>query len=146
MTDTFPVELHVPGQPIPQGSKQVSRSGHSYEANKKTRPWRAVVADCASHFRAQHPGIGLPLDGNISAELTFTFARPPSAKKRAYPNVKPDIDKLCRAIFDSLTGILIVDDCRVVSLKATKQYGEPGVHIALVGSPFVEKKKRATRV
>jgi hypothetical protein len=39
-----------------------------------------------------------------------------------HPTVKPDIDKLVRAINDALTGILFTDDCQVVSISMTKDY------------------------
>ena len=38
---------------------------------------------------------------------------------------KPDIDKLVRAILDSLKGILINDDSQVTELQAYKSYGSP---------------------
>jgi Holliday junction resolvase RusA-like endonuclease len=41
--------------------------------------------------------------------------------------VKPDIDKLTRAILDGLTdGGLLADDARVVELHITKRYPTPG--------------------
>jgi Holliday junction resolvase RusA-like endonuclease len=43
------------------------------------------------------------------------------------PAVKPDIDKLCRAILDGLQdGGLLAEDSRVVTLTATKRYPNPG--------------------
>lgn len=39
------------------------------------------------------------------------------------PGVKPDLDKLCRALLDGMTdGGLITDDARVVGLHAHKRY------------------------
>jgi Holliday junction resolvase RusA-like endonuclease len=40
------------------------------------------------------------------------------------PTVKPDIDKLCRAILDALTdsGAIFDDDSQVVQLVASKNY------------------------
>ncbi len=42
---------------------------------------------------------------------------------------RPDLDKLCRACLDSLTGIVWRDDAQVVRLEASKDYGAPGVMI-----------------
>ena len=56
----------------------------------------------------------------------------PKTVKRIYPFVRPDLDKLCRAVLDALTGIAYKDDQQVVSLFATKSYGErAGVFILL---------------
>ncbi len=41
----------------------------------------------------------------------------------------PDLDKLCRACLDSLTGIVWRDDSQVVRLEANKDYGAPGAMI-----------------
>ena len=38
--------------------------------------------------------------------------------------VKPDIDKLTRAVLDALTHHAYDDDCQVVSLNVVKLYGE----------------------
>jgi len=56
---------------------------------------------------------------------TFYFERPESAKKRLFPSVRPDIDKLLRAVFDSCKGILYEDDAQIVSTHARKEYGTP---------------------
>lgn len=61
----------------------------------------------------------------VEMVCTFYFERPVSCKKRLYPAVKPDIDKLLRAVFDSLTGVAYEDDGQVVSLVSRKEYGTP---------------------
>jgi Holliday junction resolvase RusA-like endonuclease len=44
----------------------------------------------------------------------------------------PDLDKLVRAILDSLTGVVWRDDAQVVDIVARKVYAEtPGVDIAI---------------
>ena len=50
-------------------------------------------------------------------------------RRRAWPDRRPDLDKLCRACLDSLTGIVWRDDTQVVHLEASKDYGAPGVMI-----------------
>ena len=44
----------------------------------------------------------------------------PSAPR--HPGRKPDLDKLVRAVFDSLTSIVWIDDAQVVRLTAMKRY------------------------
>lgn len=78
------------------------------------------------------------LDGPIALTALFVLARPsghwgsgarsgvlrPSAP--VMPAVRPDIDKLARAILDGLTGTVWRDDSQVVALSSVaKVYGEP---------------------
>lgn len=139
--------LHVAGLPIPQGSKSVDRRGFMYEANKRTGPWRKHVKERAQSRRAgtNHVMYATP----VSVRLTFVLPRPKSHWRTGrnagllrdgaprYPGVKPDVDKLVRAIFDALTAADVWrDDCLVVHLTATKRYPmrttdeeQPGVYI-----------------
>lgn len=68
----------------------------------------------------------------VELHLEFMFAKPGSApKKRVYPAIKPDIDKLVRSTLDALTGVLFADDSQVVKLMADKVYGpQERVHIS----------------
>jgi Holliday junction resolvase RusA-like endonuclease len=59
----------------------------------------------------------------VAVEMAFEFLVPPSARKRTEHTVKPDIDKLIRAVLDALTGICYEDDAQVISVRATKGYG-----------------------
>ena len=81
--------------------------------------------------RGDHPGV-------FQASLRFVFTEPKrgalfQGNLDPIHAVKPDIDKLTRAVFDSLTsGGIIEDDARCHRLEATKEYGDnPGVHIHL---------------
>jgi len=50
----------------------------------------------------------------------------PKRPKYALPAVKPDTDKLQRALGDVLTIAQIIhDDARITTWHATKRYGEP---------------------
>ena len=56
--------------------------------------------------------------------MTFTLPRPRSVPvhKRPRPKVRPDLDKLVRALLDALQGIAFIDDAQVVRLEAVKEY------------------------
>ena len=58
------------------------------------------------------------------------------------PPRRPDLDKLCRACLDSLTGIVWRDDAQVVRLEASKGYGAPGVVIWV--EPIAAREVAAT--
>jgi crossover junction endodeoxyribonuclease RusA len=117
----------VYGKPQPQGSTRAFLSGgkvNTTSANKNLKPWRQQLTDTAF---AECGGIPYSGNGNeaICVTMTFYFDRPKSAKKRRMPTVKPDVDKLIRAILDSLTGICYRDDAQVVQVAALKFYGGP---------------------
>jgi hypothetical protein len=57
----------------------------------------------------------------VHVEAVYEFV--PPLKKRRSPCVRPDVDKLARALLDSLIGIAFIDDQQVVSLLVRKVYG-----------------------
>jgi len=118
----------VYGKPAPQGSMKAFRNKYTGRAmltsdNKLLKPWRQEVAQTAMLFWKQSFDVATP----VQVELDFYFARPKSAsvKRRPGMTVKPDVDKLVRAIFDALTGIVIHDDSQIVNVTARKHYGDP---------------------
>lgn len=114
------LQFSIPGTPIPQGSKRHVGNGRMIEANPKLRPWRAEVTRAALlALGDQEP---FQKSDGISVELTF-FLPKPKTVTRSMPTVKPDIDKLSRAILDGITDAGIwPDDSQVIKLQATKNY------------------------
>lgn len=125
------------GVPIPQGSKRIGRAGRKgrpllIDANDDVlKPWRDVVARAAREAMAGAAALNVPVD----VSLVFYMPRPgghyradgvtlrPSAP--AWPAVKPDVDKLERAVFDGMTaGGLWVDDSRAVVVRKVKKYAD----------------------
>jgi Holliday junction resolvase RusA-like endonuclease len=122
MTDRDAVSFFIEGVPIPQGSKTVSQAkGRAWlrDANAaRLKPWRHVVAT--------HADLGVTFDCPVTVTLSFVLPRP-QKPRWAVPAVKPDIDKLTRAVLDGLTdGGLLADDARVVDLIVRKRYPNPG--------------------
>jgi len=123
------IHFTVPGIAAPQGSKKAFRTKGGrialVESSPNVKPYRASVASAAYAAGAK------VLHGPIFITVVFQFVRPKShytakgALRDAAPrNVgKPDIDKLCRAVLDALTGIAYADDSQVVALDASKVYG-----------------------
>jgi Holliday junction resolvase RusA-like endonuclease len=64
-----------------------------------------------------------PRGASVKVNAVFQFVRPKSDQKRAAPTVKPDVDKLGRALLDALTNVAYVDDAQVVQLQVWKVYG-----------------------
>lgn len=134
------IEFFVEGEPYPQGSKTAINIGGKCrvieskgKGTAKHKKWRKLVNDkCGDMARVE--GI-VPLDGPIKVELKFYLPKPPSRPKTNWlVYVKPDIDKLCRSVLDSITGVYIVEDSRVSVLTASKEYAidrPNGVHIVV---------------
>ena len=128
------VTFSVPGRPRPQGSKRPipTKGGIRLVEQVKGLPdWRAQVRHEASLACPRGPTV-LP----VGLNLTFVFDRPKGHYKAsgdlkpaapAWPDKRSvgDCDKLCRAVFDAMTGVAFVDDCQVVTLVARKVYGFP---------------------
>ena len=117
------------GTPQPQGSSRAFVRGGKVNitsANKKLKPWRQ---ECADTLFVQSGCMPYNGDGREAyrVSLDFYLERPPSVpRKRVMPTVKPDLDKLVRAILDAGTGILWKDDAQVVEFsRVRKCYGSP---------------------
>jgi crossover junction endodeoxyribonuclease RusA len=125
MTATKEVSFTVYGKPEPQGSIRAFMVGGKPRLtsdNAKLKPWRQQVALSAIAEGMQKIGKHEP----VRLFVDFYLERPTSApKSRICPAVKPDLDKLLRAVKDALKGIAWEDDVQVVCVQATKQYGSP---------------------
>ena len=124
------IEFTVPGMAAPQGSKRLVRlrNGRTvmFDQCKRLKPWRAAVA-----YEAGRVWVGPPAAAACAISVEFVVERPKSHWRKAgtltnkaplHPG-KPDIDKLCRALLDGLTGVVMVDDSQVIWLNAHKRYG-----------------------
>jgi Holliday junction resolvase RusA-like endonuclease len=118
-TETL-VRFTVVGEPIPQGSKSAYvRGGRAVIAddNKHLKRWRKDVTAAAAHVRPAEP-----IDGDLVVAIEFRLVQPKSVR-RERPNVRPDVDKLIRSVFDGITDSgLWSDDARVVTVWASKVY------------------------
>ena len=123
------VSFFIAGLPVPQGSKKafvVGKRAVIVDDNAAAlKPWRAKVGTAAD--------IGVTFAGPVTVNLTFYM---PSPKRPRWdvPAVKPDLDKLTRAVLDGLTdGGLIEDDARVVDMRLREFYADDhhscGVHV-----------------
>lgn len=64
------------------------------------------------------------LDEPLQLVLKFVVERPGKPKFADAPAVAADLDKMVRAVGDALTGVIWVDDSRVVELIASKRFGD----------------------
>jgi Holliday junction resolvase RusA-like endonuclease len=125
------VELMIPGIAEPKGSFTAVRRGRfnillnggNSAAHERHKDWAHRVAHYAKATVAAN-AILSPCDEPMCFDVTFYLPRPKSAAKRTHCAVKPDIDKLLRAVFDPLKDILITEDSRFVGGSVKKVYAD----------------------
>ena len=130
LTDSL-IAFQVHGLPIAQGSlRSWVKNGKPIITStaKGLSSWRRLVADVAQRFAPAEPW-----EGPVAIDLHFGLPKPKSApkKRRVWPDKRPDLDKLTRAVLDSLTYVVFSDDSQVVVIHATKDYGAPGVSVEI---------------
>jgi Holliday junction resolvase RusA-like endonuclease len=126
-------------EPRPQGSKKYvgtrrTAAGNNIpliiEASPGLPVWRKAVSDAV--IQGMHDSGDLTkFEGAVKVEAVFYLTRKPTVK-RAHPTVPPDVDKLSRALLDSLKPVW-GDDSQVVRLEVSKKYavGQPGVAVTI---------------
>jgi Holliday junction resolvase RusA-like endonuclease len=129
--------MFIEGSPRPQGSKKAFARGKSIvlvEANKELPAWREHMTRMLQLKQMEETQ---PFTTAVNVALTFWLPRPKSVK-RQYATGTYDIDKLTRAVLDSITKAGVWrDDSDVVDLTVRKTYAdahEPGVLISI--TPF----------
>lgn len=132
MSTTF---FWVPGLPVTKGSaialpnKRTGRPVVVQERRKELKSWAAAIRMAAAEVGAR------TLEGAVTLDLEFRLPRPKRHHGKSgavHPSaplahaVKPDLDKLVRAVGDSLCGVLYHDDAQVATITARKIYAAPG--------------------
>ena len=110
--------ITVYGSPVAQGNHRTSQTGVIYETTKGHRPWRDSVGWAAREA-------GGRVAGPVQVSMSFTLPKPASAPKRrvTYPDRKPDLSKLVRAVEDALTDAGVwEDDARVIKCVSRKVF------------------------
>jgi Holliday junction resolvase RusA-like endonuclease len=130
-------QLFIEGSPRPQGSKKAFTRGTSIvlvEANKELPAWRDHMTRMLQ-LKQLEQETAFTTATNVA--LTFWLPRPKSVK-RQYATGTYDIDKLTRAVLDSITKAGVWrDDSDVVDLTVRKTYDDlhpAGVLISI--TPF----------
>lgn len=138
--------FRVFGNPASQGSKipgMNRKTGKMFvrdQAGKGLSTWRQDIIRAALIARGCDPDTGhapqpdadgnspapiLTIEGACALQIMIFLPRPASIsiKKRPLPSVKPDLDKMTRAIMDGLKEAGVYrDDALVVKIWVIKQY------------------------
>lgn len=117
----------VSGVPVSQGSMVALRNGHlRHSKGAALTRWRALVFK-AAYEAARGLNVDVPLDGPVRLRLVFVLPRP-KRPRFWVPAVKPDLDKLVRAVGDALcpsSGPRVLrEDSRIVHVDAHKVYAD----------------------
>ncbi len=112
-----------PGRRVLLNPKAVLLEGRRDESRKAFVGWRTAVASEARAWVARNP-THRPWDGPLSIAIIFSLERPKSRRREHYHTTRPDLDKLIRAVFDSMRGTIWTDDARVAVQHATKTYAD----------------------
>ena len=125
---TFQTTFIVYGQPQGKARPRFTRTGRAYTP-KKTADYEDEIRLMAKAAM----GITEPLETPIAAYIYISMPVPQSySKKRSKdcldgferPTKRPDTDNIVKAFLDACNGIVYKDDAQVVSLHATKVFGE----------------------
>lgn len=113
----------VLGAPATKGSTVSFMGAHGIVTTsdcKGLAAWTQAVG-----WAAKFSGVVLvPPPRPVRVRVAFQFTRPKSDRTRIHHTVRPDIDKLARALLDALTGVGYHDDAQVVELTVEKSYGD----------------------
>ena len=125
------VSLSVTGNPASQGSHAIMHGRIVQVNSSKHKAWRKAIVQEAI---AILPDDWQPIDEPCELIVNFYLPKPKTVD-RQLPSVSPDLDKLIRAVGDSLTDSgIVIDDSRIVRISARKLYAEgiePGATISV---------------
>ncbi len=134
---TAAVYFVVTGNPVGKGRPRATSRGGFVRmyTDAKTLGFEAAVADEARIAMSNFELFDTPMQLQLSAY--YPIPKSWSKKKRQlavdgeiYPQVKPDLDNVMKAVLDALNGVVYADDSQVINLVATKRYStDPRVEV-----------------
>ena len=151
MTEGAWLRIDARGVPVQKGTIQTTNKGGAYwREGKALKQWEAAIAAAATEAMEKN-GLTI-LDGPIFLCATFWMKRPKARKTEFFHTVRPDLDKLFRAVGDALQGIVYEDDKQISQIDSAKVYEgseallplgpitleEPGVIIYVAEMPHHE--------
>lgn len=127
------VKVEILGEPVAKGRpRATSFQGRARTYTPaKTRNYESHVREVAAG-RMQELGLA-PFRRPVEVEIGAVMPVPRSwsAKKRAQAIAgvvahvsRPDLDNIAKAVLDAVNGVVIEDDCQIVSMVSVKHYGE----------------------
>lgn len=130
--------FRVDGKPVPQGNHRATRDGRIYETSKGHARWRKAVfiearVTAMNARNVLQEDVPIPKDVPVVVWARYTFFTADDRRWGKPKTSAPDVDKLNRAIGDSLEDAGVVwNDAQIVAWPCcpAKVYGErPGVEV-----------------
>ncbi len=119
------ITFFVQGHPV--AWQRAGRCGNRSFTPKKTATWKTTIAWAAKLHRPREL-----MEGPLAMELVFHFKRPKNVKKDVHHCIgRSDVDNFAKSVMDALHDIFYKNDNQIVLLKASKDYGDPGVVITV---------------
>lgn len=128
--DMYMIEFKVDGAAVPKQRPRIS--GHRAYTPKRTKDYEERVLNAfRSSYKGIHPAFGKDVPVRVGIRIVQAVPKSWSKKKRAQAEqgeIVPlgrngDIDNVAKSILDALNGYAYEDDCQVVRLTVSKEYG-----------------------
>lgn len=132
------IKIEILGTPKPKQSARFriikTKAGGQFISSYQNKEVKDTEANIGYTAIQQLPANFKPFDCPISAYVEYIFPLPLSFPKkkieaiksgeRIYKDTKPDLsDNLNKGLIDALSGIVYINDSRIVSMAASKYYG-----------------------
>lgn len=105
----------------PVSFKRTLANGKRRFNDRRYSDFKDVLAHIAKIF------VRAPLKGNIKISVDFFKLKPKKITSRLWG----DLDNHLKAVLDALNGIAYLDDCQVVQISGSKNFGEAKIVITL---------------
>ncbi len=139
MTDLKEIKLTFLGEPTPKAAIKHVFAGGKMHGFKPAKTQHAMD-DIRAQLKPQLPVDWTAIEGPISATVVFRRIKPASVPRRLYPHTRPDLDNYLKLLWDALNGVIFKDDAQIISVTATKIFGEAGIDVLITELPTLTAK------
>ena len=124
------IYFKVDGAAVPKQRPRIS--GRRAYTPKRTKDYEGRVLDAfRSSYKGIYPAFGKDVPVRVGIRIVQAVPKSWSKKKRAQAEsgeIVPlsrngDVDNIAKSILDALNGFAYEDDCQVVRLTISKEYG-----------------------
>lgn len=117
--DALKIKFTAELEPVP--FKRVMQNGKRRFNDRRYSDFKDILAHVAKIY------VRAPLKGNIKITVDFFKLKPKNISSRLWG----DLDNHLKSVLDALNGIAYLDDCQVVQISGSKNFGEPKIMITL---------------
>ena len=103
----------------PMPFKRVMQNGKRRFNDRRYSDFKDILAHVAKIY------VRSPLKGNIKISVDFFKLKPKNISSRLWG----DLDNHLKSVLDALNGIAYLDDCQVVQISGSKNFGDPKIII-----------------